>query len=119
MRSLFTVALFASVFAGCAVPADQDDGSSAATEGHLKGGCRLVCPKCRAGEVCAMWACFEDCNAADAAQCVDNMLCPEGYRWSRGQCSCVSAKKSSTCVETMMCIQGYVWSSTACDCVPQ
>ncbi len=119
-RPLFVVALVTAIFTGCAVAADhQGDGTTSESTAKLAGGCRVICPKCHPGEVCPMYACVEDCNAVDPQSCVENELCPDGWTWSKGLCSCVGPKSTSTCVETQMCIVGYVWDSTSCQCVPQ
>ena len=101
--------LCAGVFGvvGCSsdVSSSQDD---------LKGGCRMVCPKCHPNEVCPMIACQLDCNAKGHA-CVDTQLCPIGYSWSSQKCSCVA----DSCVETQLCVIGDVWDATLCQCVPQ
>lgn len=103
--------LFAGLFVvvGC-----SSDASSSQTD-DLKGGCRMVCPKCHPNEMCPMIACMLDCNGK-AHDCVDNQLCPIGYSWSQSKCSCVS---DTTCVETQLCVIGDVWDSTLCQCVPQ
>jgi hypothetical protein len=118
-RPLLAVAFVTTLFTGCAVAADHaQDESSAESTAQLAGGCRVVCPKCHPGEVCPMWACMEDCHAADPKSCVENVMCPDGWTWSKHLCSCVGPKSTSTCVETQLCILGDVWDSTSCSCVP-
>ena len=109
MRNLWVGALAcAALFVvGC-----SSDASSQTDD--LKGGCRMICPKCHPNEVCPMIACTLDCNAK-AHVCVDTQLCPIGYSWSSTKCSCVA----DTCVETQLCVIGDVWDSTLCQCVPQ
>ena len=91
----------------------SSDASSSQTD-DLKGGCRMVCPKCHPNEVCPMIACMLDCNGKNQ-NCVDTQLCPIGYSWSQSKCSCVA----DSCVQTQLCVIGDVWDSTLCQCVPQ
>ena len=113
MRVLsFSVAVVMLGLSACAVASTD---SSAEGEA-LKGGCRMVCPKCTPNmDVCPMIACQLDCNAKPA-KCVETQLCPIDYTWDQKKCFCVT---TTTCVDTVMCMQGYVWDSTLCQCVPQ
>jgi hypothetical protein len=60
----------------------------------LKGGCRMVCPKCTPNMgVCPMYACMLDCNGKPAT-CVETMMCPIGYAWNSNACSCEPAPQN-------------------------
>lgn len=114
MRSISFSVLAAVLVSASACAVDPGTDSSSTNEA-LKGGCRMVCPKCTPNmNVCPMIACQLDCNAR-SAQCVDNQLCPVGYSWDQKKCSC---EPITTCVDTVMCMQGYTWDSTLCQCVP-
>ena len=114
MRLSFAVSLFAVAFAAVACGSEPTDQSS--TNEALKGGCRMVCPKCTPNiDVCPMIACTLECNGKKPQTCVETQMCPLGYAWDQTKCSC---EPTSTCVETVMCIQGDHWDSTLCQCVP-
>ena len=115
MRKLVVAVLAGLAFALVACGSESGSDSTDSTSNSLKGGCRMICPKCHPGEVCPMYACVEDCNGKPA-KCVDNQLCPIGYAWDSTACSC---EPTTTCVDTQMCIVGYVWDATQCACVPQ
>jgi hypothetical protein len=86
LGALALAALALPIFA-CTGDAEPTESSQTTTE-SLKGGCRIVCPKCHPGEVCPMYACIQDCNGPPA-RCVETMLCPIGYAWDSKACSCL------------------------------
>ncbi len=49
--------------------------------------CRMVC-RCSSEEQCGIMDCSDDCHPADPSLCVDTMICPKGYVWSKTDCSC-------------------------------
>ena len=117
MRVLSFAAVAAVMLSGLAACAMDPGTDSSSTNEALKGGCRMVCPKCTPNmTVCPMIACQLDCNGKPQS-CVDNQLCPIGYSWDKKACSC-EPTTTTTCVDTVMCMQGYTWDSTACQCVP-
>ena len=65
----------------------QDD--TAQTDQTLAGGCRAVCPKCRPGAICPMYACYLACPSPKGHTCNVRALCALGYEWSEARCSCV------------------------------
>src|SRR5512135_261534 len=103
MRISFVVSVLAIVSGvlACSSSDPGSDSNAGATNEALKGGCRMVCPKCTPNmDVCPMIACEISCNGKPA-KCVDTQLCPVGYAWDQSKCSC---EPTSTCVETVMCI---------------
>ena len=115
MRLSFAISLVSVALAAVACTADTTQSS---TNEALKGGCRMVCPKCTPNmDVCPMIACELDCNAKKPTTCVETALCPIGYSWDSKKCSC-EPTTTTTCVDTVMCINGDHWDSTACACVP-
>lgn len=124
---LAAFALAAFFVSGCFVSSDGSSGEVPGTrvsQAALKGGCRVVCPKCHPGEVCS-YACTLRCPPG-VTPCGDS-LCRHGDQCCNASCgTCVApggvcsqiACASSGCVQTAMCIQGYQWSQQQCACVP-
>lgn len=129
---------FRLVFAGLALSGLVIVGCSGANDGGgevpgtrisqaaLKGGCRVVCPKCHPGEVCPMYACRLSCPPG-VTTCGDKVCRHGDYCCNAScgtcaapgtMCSMIACAPSTTCVETAMCMVGYEWSTTACQCVP-
>ena len=76
----------ASALTACAVDGPTDSGSTTVA-GALSGGCRTICPKCPAKQICPMQACYIDCDGPK--ECLIMAKCAAGYRWSTAQCKCV------------------------------
>jgi hypothetical protein len=90
---MIKLGLISTLLSLCLLACGGEPSVSAPTRSDaLSGGCRLVCPKCEPNKPCEMWACYDDCNAADPKSCVDNVLCPIGYSWSPHACSCEKNK---------------------------
>lgn len=92
IRTIVSVAVLALVV-GCSSESRQENSedTTGTSAEALQGGCRLLCPKCHPGEVCPMLACAYEC-APPPARCVETMLCPIGYAWSSGACSCIPSR---------------------------
>jgi hypothetical protein len=127
----FAIALGFSAFAliGCSASSDGNTGEipgSRVSQDALKGGCRVVCPKCHPGEVCPKYMCRLDCPPG-VTPCGDT-VCRHGQECCNASCgtcvdpgtmcSQIACDGSGTCVQTAMCMIGYEWSTTQCQCVP-
>lgn len=88
MRAL--LALMFAVACSLAACATDTDSTYGTQTGALQGGCRTICPKCPANQICPMMACYIDCNGPQ--QCVQTQMCIIGYKWSSQKCACIPDK---------------------------
>jgi hypothetical protein len=86
-----TILMFSLVFTsllGCAAEPVTSEGAEFATEsGELRGGCRVVCPRCRPGQPCPRIACYMECHGrgSEREQC-GGTLCPSGQVCCNSSC---------------------------------
>lgn len=117
--------------AACAVGTDDasregEIEGSRISQQALKGGCRVVCPKCLPNQPCPKYACYLKCppkvTPCGDTVCTGGDVCcnascgictPPG-----GACIQVACEPTSTCNMLGLCVEGFVWDSVACKCVP-
>lgn len=117
MRGVLSFLGLALVLGGCgAAPDDGTGDTTGVVSEELAGGCHMVCPKCPANRICAMIACYEDCNGKPK-QCTQTALCIIGYEWDSKACQCVpSAPSASSCTSDADC-RTFADYCTGCDCL--
>ena len=96
------------------------------SEEALKGGCRVVCPKCVPNQPCPKYACTIECPAK-TTPCGDT-VCTGGMECCNASCgTCVQpggfctqqyCEPTTECTVTGLCIEGYSWDAVKCECVP-
>ncbi len=89
MVLLFGAAVGGVLFLARSNERGRDTASIASAKASPK--CRLVC-HCTSEDECGIIDCTDDCHPADPSLCVDTMICPKGYVWSKADCSCNAAK---------------------------
>jgi hypothetical protein len=117
--------------AACAVETDDGardgevEGSRISNEA-LKGGCRVICPKCVPNQPCPKIACYVQCPPK-VTPCGDT-VCTGGDVCCNascgictppdGACIQIACEPTPSCNMLALCIEGFVWDSVACKCVP-
>lgn len=95
MRAMARVILVVSMlgsalFAGCV----SEVGSA---DDELRGGCRVVCPRCRPNQPCPRIACYEECHGQNREQCGDS-LCPAGQVCCNSSCG-ICTEPGGACIQ--------------------
>lgn len=85
------LAVFAAVVIAVGVfvyldPGGKGSAVAVASAGRLAT-CRTVC-RCEPGKPCEPSDCYDDCHPPDPKVCVREMTCPDGWSWSKSECSC-------------------------------
>src|SRR5678815_3656648 len=108
----FATFAFVPVFVACSAAtesdrADKEIPGTRISDEALKGGCRVICPKCHPGEVCPKYACHIECPP-NTQQCGDS-FCTGGKECCNASCGiCVDPGgfctqqycEPSVCVQT-------------------
>jgi hypothetical protein len=106
-------------------PAGEVAGSRI-SEDALKGGCRVICPKCHPNQICPKYACRIECPPK-TTPCGDT-VCTGGQVCCNASCGICTApdmfctqqacEPTSGCTSIALCVEGYTWDDKKCACVP-
>lgn len=81
------------ILASCQTDIGGDPSGVGTQQGALTGGCRTICPHCPKNQICPMIACYLDCPQ----QCLQTLLCIQGYLFSPQKCACVPERVAAKC----------------------
>ena len=132
MKSLNTLMIFAVAgVAGCGVTeatVHSGEETLQLSEAQLRGGCRVVCPKCTPNQICPKIACRIECPPGRST-CGEN-VCGKGEYCCNASCG-ICAPEGGGCIQLYcepapptgctviaLCVEGYVWDDKSCSCVP-
>jgi hypothetical protein len=91
-RVIVVLSMFGSVV-GC-VGSESD---TIGAEEELRGGCRVVCPRCRPNQPCPRIACYTECHGQNREQCGDT-LCPAGQVCCNASCG-ICTEPDGGCID--------------------
>jgi hypothetical protein len=125
-----TALLFVPAFAACSVATDApvpgaELPGSRISEEALKGGCRVVCPKCKPFQPCPQYPCTIECPPK-VTPCGDT-VCTGGKVCCNASCGICTepdmfctqqACEPAGCTMIALCVEGYSWDSEQCACTP-
>ena len=90
MKKILLVSVVA--LAGCGAGVVAENEAPTLSEAQMKGGCRVICPKCKPGQPCPMIACYIDCpkQQKDPAIC-GSAVCRNGDVCCNSSCGICTA----------------------------